>query len=232
MMELSNVQSIYCYENTNILINKLDIINKDQLYNIESGLVGYKLGQLILGKYPFSVSLDEKHYLNLHRYLFEDIYPFAGKIRNEAINKSNDPFCSGKTAFCYPSFIGEQLHETLRLMKNEASKIDNREQLIDYLIKFYCDLNMIHPFREGNGRTLREFLREYVLALNKILKFGQFVIDYSKLSSNDVENLLKGTILESRLSSSQEGFCLLREVFVKIVVQCEKEKLKNRCYIR
>ncbi|WP_280513979.1 Fic/DOC family protein [Ruminiclostridium herbifermentans] len=93
------------------------------------------------------------HLLKIHKYIFQDIYYFAGKIREESIIKGN-------TKFCESQFIKENLKNILNELKAEryliGKGIDNFANRSAY---YMAELNFIHPFREGNGRALREFIR-------------------------------------------------------------------------
>ena len=98
----------------------------------------------------------------IHKFLFEDIYPFAGKIRKDNIAKGNFRFAS-----CM------YLEEVLK-------KIDDMPQTnFDDIVKKYVEMNIAHPFREGNGRSTRIWL-DMILKkeLNK-------VIDWSKVDKED-----------------------------------------------
>ena len=98
----------------------------------------------------------------IHKYLFDDIYSFAGKIRKENIAKGNFRFAS-----CM--YLEDILH-----------KIDNMPQdTFENIIKKYVEMNIAHPFREGNGRSTRIWLN---LILRKKLKK---VIDWSKVNKED-----------------------------------------------
>lgn len=98
----------------------------------------------------------------IHKYLFDDIYSFAGKIRKENIAKGNFRFAS-----CM--YLEDILH-----------KIDNMPQdTFENIIKKYVEMNIAHPFREGNGRSTRIWLN---LILKKELKK---VIDWSKVNKED-----------------------------------------------
>jgi cell filamentation protein len=187
-------QSKYCYNGTKILINKRNIKNYEQLIEIENGLTTYKLSRIYLDQAPFKKTFDLEHYLNIHKYLFEDLYSFAGCIRDENIYKTNEPYKKGKTPFCEIPFILNNLKYTLAEMKQNVRKINDKDSLVSFLAKYYLDLNIIHPFREGNGRTLREFLREYVVVINKILKTN-FELDYN-ISDDIKEKLIKASILD------------------------------------
>ena len=98
----------------------------------------------------------------LHKYLFEDVYDFAGKIRTENISKSNFRFASAM-----------YLEEALK-------QIDKMPQSnFDEIIEKYIEMNIAHPFREGNGRSTRIWLD--MILKKEICK----VIDWSKVDKED-----------------------------------------------
>ena len=207
-------QSKYCYIGTNILINKKDIRDYDQLMQIEKTITTYQLSKICLGQAPFNKTFDLYHYLNIHKYLFENIYPFAGNLRDENINKSNEPYKPGKTPFCEVPFILNQLQYTLEEMKYNIKNIKTKDDLITFISKYYLDINIIHPFREGNGRTQREFFREYIELINKLLNFN-FIIDY------DIDNETKDQFQRALVLDDIEE---AKKVFSKMIK--EKEILK------
>ena len=98
----------------------------------------------------------------IHQYLFEDVYDFAGKIRNENIAKGNFRFAS------------------VMYLKPALKNIDKMPQsTFDEIIEKYVEMNVAHPFREGNGRSMRIWLDAI---LKKELKK---VVDWSKVDKND-----------------------------------------------
>lgn len=158
--------SKYCYENSNTLINKLEIRQQDVLQKYEAKITAAKL--LGLRKKGISGNFDTKHLVEIHRYLFEDIYPFAGKFRNENIAK-------GEFRFAEWEYIEEELERLLKELQNENYLEEkNKNELAKRLAYYMSELNVLHPFREGNGRTIREFIRQlalkngYVLNLKKV----------------------------------------------------------------
>lgn len=169
--------SKYCYSN-GVLINLYSILNQDLLHVVERNITTYKICQLECGKVLFDDFSLVQNYLKVHYFLFSDIYPFAGEIRDEAIYKSNEPYRNGVTPFCYPSFIYQNLDYYLKEMNKNIKRIDSREKLVYYLAYYYSELNMIHPFREGNGRTLRTFLKLYLDFVNCKLPFLEMEICY------------------------------------------------------
>lgn len=98
----------------------------------------------------------------IHKYLFQDIYYFAGKIRDENISKGNFRFAP------------------VMYLKEALKNIDKMPQkTFDEIIEKYVEMNIAHPFREGNGRSTRIWLdRIFIKELGK-------VVDWSKIDKND-----------------------------------------------
>lgn len=217
-------QSIYCYDESTVLKNRLNIRDKKTLESTERLISIYKLGRLELHQTPFPLTWDASHYLALHKYIFEDIYSFAGEIRSEAIYKTNKPYAEGATPFCYPSFIYQQLSYTLQNMKNSFLKVKTREELLIFIAHYYAELNIIHPFREGNGRTLREFLREFIEENTK-KKNGleDQIIEYKNWNQADRVELLKATIV----SSKSDDILGLAKLYDKVLITKQKELQAN-----
>lgn len=157
--------SHYCYENTNVLINKLDIKNNEILQQAEKKIVLAKLFELRQNK--ITGNFDIIHFTNIHKFLFEDIYPFAGKFRTENIAK-------GFFSFAEWEYIEDELNKLLEQLKNE-NYLENldKENLSKRLTYYLTELNVLHPFREGNGRTIREFIRELAYKNNYLLDLQQ-----------------------------------------------------------
>lgn len=218
-------QSIYCYPETSILINKKDIKDKIKLEKVENMLVNYKLAELISGKEPFKRNLTYEHYIKLHEYLFGDLYPFAGKLREEFTNKSNEEVNEeGIRIYCDPNFIYGLLNEQLGKMKKQAVKVSNRKEFISFLANSYMELYFIHPFREGNSRTLREFLREYVEIMNKLLiKFGNYSLEYSNLNEEDRFNFIRSTVwnISKDKNKQDASIPMLESIFDKCLMEYE-----------
>lgn len=134
---------------------------------------------------------------DIHSFLFSDIYSFAGKIRTENIAKGNFRFAS-----CL------YLEEVL-------NKIDNMSQNnFDDIIKKYVEMNIAHPFREGNGRSTR-------LWLDTILKKElNMVVDWSKVNKEDYllameRSPIKDTEIKYLLQNALTDKVNNREVFMK-----------------
>lgn len=103
-------------------------------------------------------SLNFDHLKSIHRYIFQDIYSWAGEERMVAIAKSD--------LFCLPSFIGRYASTIFSKLKEEDYLRGlSKGQFLDKVTTLLSDINALHPFREGNGRAQREFIR-YVAGLS------------------------------------------------------------------
>ncbi len=133
----------------------------------------------------------------IHKYLFEDIYDFAGKIRTENIAKNNFRFASAM-----------YLEEVLKT-------IDKMPQSnFDEIIEKYIEMNIAHPFREGNGRSTRIWL-DMILKKN----IGK-VVDWSKIDKEDYllameRSPIKNTEVKLLLEEALTDDINNREVYMK-----------------
>ena len=136
------------------------------LEKYETSVIGLKL--MALSKKGITGKFDVSHFVSIHKFLFEDIYPFAGLFRNENIAKDYFQFAEWE-------YIESELAKLLTELKNENFLSNlSKEKFAERLAYYWAELNVLHPFREGNGRTTREFLRQlslkngYILNLHKV----------------------------------------------------------------
>lgn len=158
--------SIYCYPGTDVLKNKLNIKKREELLFYETKITAAKL--LSFRRKGITGDFSKQHLIQIHRTLFEDIYPFAGKFRTENIAK-------GSFRFAEWEYIEEQVELLLKRLKEENYLQGlNKRAFVGRLSFYMAELNVLHPFREGNGRTTREFIRQlalkngYTLNLTKV----------------------------------------------------------------
>lgn len=146
-----------------MLDNKLSINNSTDLAREEERISKKKAVELFENNILDILEVGKFSTLQtIHKYLFEDIYDFAGKLRNVNIAKGN---------FRFASII--YIEEALK-------NIDKMPQSnFDEIIEKYVEMNVAHPFREGNGRSTRIWL-DHILK-NEIGK----VIDWSKVDKED-----------------------------------------------
>lgn len=157
--------SIYCYPDSNVLKNKLDIRDSNKLFKLEKQIVLAKLYALRQDESEYELNKDR--FIYIHQFLFGDIYDFAGKYRKENVIKGNFRFAEFE-------FIDEQLTVLLSNLKKENYlKGLDKETLAVRLAYYMSELNVLHPFRDGNGRTIREFIRELALQNGYILDLRQ-----------------------------------------------------------
>ena len=172
----TTTQSIYCYPGTNVLKNKLNIKDNKLLKTAEEEITLIK--QMELLKNPIKGNFSKSHLMNIHRFIFEDIYPFAGKIRREQISKAD-------TMFYPPDLIDRELDKVFgKIKEKNMLKESDEEKVFDNLAYVMAELNIIHPFREGNGRSVREFIRLMAKRVGCDLNWGN--IDKEKLLESSI----------------------------------------------
>lgn len=144
--------SKYCYAGTNVLRNKFNLLDGEKLKQIESDIAFAKQNYLLT--HPISGHFTPHHLCKIHEFLFTDIYRFAGHYRTETIKK-------GQTTFLSEKEIPNKLKSLLIELRNDQclSKLP-KDEFTQKLAYYFAELNFIHPFREGNGRATREFVRE------------------------------------------------------------------------
>ncbi len=164
------------YENTTCLINKFNIQNEEQLAKIEASITLAKTAEL--ERVPINRNFDFEHYKEIHRYLFEDLYCWAGKIRTVDISKKGTNFTSADNIETVALACFNRL--------KDANFFKNLEfdDFVDNIVDFYCSTNMLHPFREGNGRTQRIFI-------SQLIRFCGYDINFSEI---DTDELMIATI--------------------------------------
>ena len=181
-----------------MLQNKLQITNDVELSKEEERITKLKALELFDTKKINEFEVGTFTGLSkIHEFLFTDIYDFAGKIRKDNIAKSNFRFAA--------AFYLEEI----------LSKIDDMPQKnFDDIVKKYVEMNIAHPFMEGNGRSTRIWLD---LILKKNLKV---CVDWCKINKKDYLEAME------KSSTSSEKICLLiqgaltdkvndRELFLK-----------------
>jgi cell filamentation protein len=169
----------YTDPKTGVLRNLAGIADHDTLVFIESGAVAKRIAELRAK--PIKIK-DSKTLLAIHKHLFQDIYDWAGKVRTVEISKG------GKGFFPLSHFNNAFSH--IDSMITEYRKIDKTDKpaLAHKLAEILDTVNYLHPFREGNGRTQREFLR--LLALEKGLDLNLNPPD----NADTYERYMSGTI--------------------------------------
>lgn len=145
--------SDHCYEGTTCLINKLDIRDEERLAEVEAAIV---LGKTtLLDQQPIPGDFDLEHYKRIHHFLFCDLYDWAGQLREVNLSKKGTAFVPMEEIVPCATACFQRLQEF------RAEGLRHRE-LAEAMADFYHTVNMLHPFREGNGRAQRVFFSQWV----------------------------------------------------------------------
>jgi len=174
----------FIYTNKNgVLHNLAKIEDEIILLAFESLKVSKRIEELL--ENPIKIK-DSSSLLKIHHHLFQDVYEWAGKVRIVNISKDGKPFFNGERFDKAFQYLDTQISEYRIVKKTNSNEIAKK------LAEILDTVNYLHPFREGNGRTQREFLR--LLALEK-----DFTLNLNPPDKIRVyERYMKGTI-ESNL---------------------------------
>ena len=178
----------YTDPKTGILRNLADITDPDVLLFFESGAVAKRIQELY--EKPIKIKGADS-LLSIHRHLFQDVYSWAGEKRKVEISKAGKQF--------FPTTHFDNAFRFIDTLISDYKNISKEDklQIAEKLAEILDNVNYLHPFREGNGRTQREFLRllasEEGLILNLNPPDNKNVYDqYMQGTINsDVKNLTK-----------------------------------------
>ena len=132
---------IYCYPDADVLKNKMGIRDLEQLKQMEKWLTMLRILELV--DKPIRGKFDLMHLQSIHRYIFQDVYEWAGEIRKVDIAKGN--------LFCNVKFIESQAEEIFGKLKEENYLQGlNEKEFSVRLAYYFSEINALHPFRDGN----------------------------------------------------------------------------------
>ena len=185
--------SANCYPGTTVLINKFDIHDEEKLNEIESVISSARYAEWLNA--PQAATFDFDHYKAIHRFLFSDLYEWAGEIRTVNISKKGTQFTPAENIKSQAGLIFE------RLRNCNYFKDLPHDEFVDEIADFYCVTNALHPFREGNGRTQRVFLTQLIRNAGYEINFANMDTDLLMIatiqSAQGVTDLLKQIFDES-----------------------------------
>ncbi|HEI8904580.1 Fic/DOC family protein [Proteus mirabilis] len=186
----------YCYkEHHGVLINNFNIKDDDLL---DKKIISEQM--LIIDNISISYPYNLKTLCEIHREMFSCAFKWAGKIRDIDISKGTTRFCSNPYIEKEGNLIFNRvntLHK--KFLSKPISDFTNDEKIeyIKELGKITTDLNYLHPFREGNGRTLRLFIELFLHNLGINLSWPSSPDRWMKASIEDNENEFTSLILEN-----------------------------------
>lgn len=142
-----------------VLNNKLDIKSEKDLGDTETLLYeranDHFMDALHVGGLKITLAL----LFDIHSYFLGTLYTWAGKLRTVDISKNG-------TLFCSSNYLGQVMIDFEKLFReNIPVEKDSKTAVAKKIALVHCELNAIHPFREGNGRTIRLFLDLMVCAI-------------------------------------------------------------------
>ena len=147
---------------------------------------------------PIRGKYDLKHLQAIHKYIFQDVYEWAGEIRKVDIAKGN--------MFCNVRFLSSQAAEIFGKLKEEDYLQGLEEDdFIRQLAYYFSEINALHPFREGNGRSQRQFIR--CLALH-----NGYVVNFANASK------------EEMMKASEDSFLCNYRAMEQLFKKCIRRK--------
>src|SRR5262245_53698835 len=137
----------YCYPDSSVLKNKAGLRSAKGLEEFETAMTFARSEEpLPTGR------ASPRHYRAIHHHLFQDVYGWAGKYRTIRLSK-------GDSTFCYPEHIDREMKRLFARLKAQSFLANrSKSEFARGAAHFLAELNAIHPFREGNGRTQLTFL--------------------------------------------------------------------------
>ncbi len=192
-----------------IKTNKIDAKSLDELFIKERDITNLKL--IELNQNPIKGNFDYQHLKDIHKKLFEDVYTFAGLDRADvgldgSFLKGNQRFVPGNELKKYSKIIFDKLKD-----KNFLKDCKDIDSFAKEASELLMEINALHPFREGNGRTQRIFMNE--LAKNAGYKMDLNLIEPQKM------------ILASKQASQLKPQMLERLIKENITQLTNKEKI-------
>ena len=191
-MSRYDADDTYCYPGTDVLRNKAEITNAEDLDAYEGELSTLRSIEIL--ENPVAGQFDLAHLKRIHLALFQDVYDWAGKIRTVDISRGNSRFANVRFIESAANDIFNKLARENWLKGLDADALSKR------LTHYLSEINALHPFREGNGRVQRIFI-------SQLSQSAGYQLDYSDLEQEQIylamelafngdESILANLILE------------------------------------
>jgi cell filamentation protein len=155
----------YAWPGSDFLRNKWDITDGDDLAALELSASRFRIDQL--RERPVKGKFDLKHLQAIHRHIFQDVYEWAGELRDGALSR-------GGNLFAQPDHIVSSAAKAFQALAMERHlKGLAHDEFASRLAHHFAEINAIHPFREGNGRALQTFLEQLATEAGYTLDFSK-----------------------------------------------------------
>ncbi|MBR7060025.1 MAG: Fic family protein [Neisseriaceae bacterium] len=202
-MQLDKYSNLDPYTNKDgVLKNKLNITDENILEKKERNITWFR--SIELTQKPINGKFDLNHLQKIHYHLFQDIYSWAGKIRTVDISKGKSRFCSHRFIQSYCKKIANNLKK-----QNFLSNLSPQE-FCHQAAYFLGEYNAVHPFREGNGRTIRYMIEQ-------LANQNNYTIHWENMTKEEM-------IHASEVSTIQGDNSLLEQMLLTNI------EIKNNCY--
>lgn len=185
----------YCYKGIATLKNKLNIDDMNKLEGAEREITALTIRNIVFQHPPYNLEYMKL----LHRQLFSDLYDWAGELRSVDISKGGTRFCN----CVYMIAESQKLFESLQ--KENWLKNLQKDEFCEKLAKYYCEFNMIHPFREGNGRVQRLLFEHLALAAG-------YDLDWGDIQQNEW--------IQANINGVNVNYEPMEQIFKRIVTSC------------
>jgi len=190
-------EDFYCYPNSNVLMNKFNIKEYGVLQQVERDISYAKI--IYLGANPILGKFNLEYMQKIHKCIFENVYGWAGKIRGGQF------LFKGDSEFCHSNMIGVYADDIFNKFKNEKYLVGlKRDDFIKRLAYFMAEINVLHPFREGNGRVQRILFQE-------LSRRAGYELDFSGVESK--------SLLQADIEAYYKKFDLLIDLLNKDIVK-------------
>lgn len=173
--------------------NLLGAVSEEELEIAEAFAFSVRASQIEQGIFSWS-SFRKEDFQALHHHLFQDIYPFAGQFRNVQLAK-------GMTRFCQVEYLDSYADHLFSELASEPDWL-TLEQAAARLAYFKSELNMLHPFREGNGRTTRIFIHSF--AASKRIHWAYETLNQEEYMRAMIASVTDTQLLESLFTRTIE----------------------------
>ncbi len=183
----------YCYPNTVVLKNNLGITNEKILEDAEREITSISIHDIKYSSPPYNL----KYLQNIHKTLFSELYDWAGEIRNVDISK-------GGTRFCTATRIVPEIAKLFKNLESESYLTHSGDNFAMKLAEYYAEFNMIHPFREGNGRVQRLFFEH-------LASYNNYGLDWSFITQDEW--------IKANIDGYYVQYQSLAEIFEKTLVK-------------
>lgn len=200
----------YLYSGTDVLRNVPGLRNARQLEVFEAAKTAQRIYEI--ARKPLLGNFDAAHLKAIHKHVFQDVFPWAGEFRTTVLGKA-ERLGQPPTWFTAPHLLE---HEAQRIF-NSLHRMSllrglGRKEFAVQAALLLADINKLHPFREGNGRTQRLFLEALARAAGHALYFD--VVSRERM-------------IQASIEANQGNFGMLRRMFEEITDESRIQPLRR-----